>query len=235
MRWPVLTTSSPPWICSIRSYASRFWWPTRHLDEPGSRCWRPSVSSPGSNLSRPVGAIRRAAHTPDTSPVGVPMSWRCGTGPANGKPTNGWLSSSRICAVHSGGPQTATTSTPPPTSSATQGFSASGMNSTNPWVGPRNSSMPRGLSTTGVCRRSTWWRRCAMRAEGSTTPSAMPKPAGRPSKANISTRCHTSSESHSAVPMPRRESPMSGLSCAATSSDENRPIMALPRHSWSWD
>ena len=47
-------------LCSMRWFASRFWWPTDQLDRPDSRCWRRSASSPKTNLWPPVRFMRRA-------------------------------------------------------------------------------------------------------------------------------------------------------------------------------
>ncbi len=59
-RWPAPTTSSPPWTCWMRWSASRFWSPTGRRGGRGSRCWRPSASSPRNNSSPPVRPMQRA-------------------------------------------------------------------------------------------------------------------------------------------------------------------------------
>ncbi len=170
--------SSPRWIFSIRLSASLFWWPTRHRDGPDSRCWRPSVSSPKSNLYRPVRPMTRAAHTPATSRVGSRMSWRCGTGRANGKPTNGSaVELANLRGAFRWAADNDDLDTAAAIANSAQGSSAFGSNSMNPSVGPRSSSIARGPSTTGGCHSSTSMAAMCYATGRVGDSSDMPQPA----------------------------------------------------------
>ena len=85
-------------------------------------------------------------------------------------------SSSRICAPHSAGPPTTTTSTPLRLSPFTRHSLALESNSTSRLHGPRNSSNPRGLSNIVGWHSSTAWPHSATQPAGVVAQSVTPTP-----------------------------------------------------------
>ena len=120
VRWPGPTTSSPPWTYLMPWCASPFWLPTDHRGEPGSRCWRPSGSSPktsswpagraeltrvcarallrrhGNRCARPVGQLRGNARPT----CGSPPNWPTCAPRFGGPPTSDDLDTAAAIAQY---------------------------------------------------------------------------------------------------------------------------------------
>ena len=125
VRWrdPMISTTTPSSIFWTRWYASHCSSPTGQPGERGFRCWKRSANSPKRNSSRAGRQSRRGMRIRATSPDEKPTCWPCGTALGNVSLMAGSPTSSRIYAPPSDGRRTTATSTRPPRSQRTQGYS----------------------------------------------------------------------------------------------------------------
>ena len=195
------TLGSPRFACAQVSSGGRL-----VSDGPDSRCWRRSASSPKNSWYRPVKPMTRAARTPDTSRGGRPMSWRCGTGRANAKPTNGSPSSWRTCAAHFGWAADHDDLDIGGRGRAfTQRSSAFGVEQYEPSGGPRNSSDPRAPRPPAAAQLYVMAANAMRPGRVDDSVRLCRCRSGWPSKADVSTRFRMSSKLRSALRTPLQD------------------------------